>query len=302
MILCTGEALIDLIPGPDGTIRPVPGGAVWNTALALGRLGAPAAFLWPISTDAFGARLLAPLAEAGVDTARCPRPDRPTTRAEVRLQDGEATYIFHDEGSAGRLFAEADLPPQPPTLAALFIGGISLAAEPCGATVETLATRAARTGVPVMIDPNIRPAFIADPAAYRARLDRLFGLAAIVKLSADDAGWLWPGASPDEAARRLLARGVRLVLITAGAAGAVGHTPTLRRTAPSRPVPVADSIGAGDSFNAGILDALDRAGALPRLAYLDAATLDAALAHATRVASVTVSRPGADPPWPHELA
>ena len=173
MILCTGEALIDLIPGPDGTIRPVPGGAVWNTVLALGRLGAPAAFLWPISTDAFGARLLAPLAEAGVDTARCPRPDRPTTRAEVRLQDGEASYIFHDEGSAGRLFAEADLPPLPPTLAALFIGGISLAAEPCGATVETLATRAARAGVPVMIDPNIRPAFVTDVAAYRARLDRL---------------------------------------------------------------------------------------------------------------------------------
>lgn len=301
MILCTGEALIDLVPEPGGSLRPLAGGAVYNTAVALGRLGADAGFLWPISRDGFADLLLAPLARAGVDTAACPRTDRPTTLAVVSLAGGEARYSFYDEGSAGRMFAEADLPPLPAGLRALFIGGISLVPEPCGTTVETMAARAARRGIPVMIDPNVRPFFIADDAAYRARLDRLFGLAAIVKLSADDCAWLWPGADRDAIARELMSRGARLVLLTSGAQGAIALTPRHRAQVPALPVTVADTIGAGDTFNAGILDALSRAGALERLDALDAPTLTAALSHAARAAAITVSRPGANPPWRHEL-
>ena len=98
MILCTGEALIDLIPQPGGLLRPLAGGAVYNTAVALGRLGARAAFLWPISRDGFSDLLLGPLARAGVDTSACPRTDRPTTLAVVSLAGGEARYSFYDEG------------------------------------------------------------------------------------------------------------------------------------------------------------------------------------------------------------
>lgn len=302
MILCTGEALIDMVPQPDGAFRPLPGGAVYNTALALGRLGTSTGFLWPISRDGFAELLLRPLAEAGVDATACPRSDRPTTLALVSLAGGEARYSFHDEGSAGRMFATDDLPPLPPALQALFIGGISLAAEPCGATVETFAERAAASGVPVMLDPNLRPFFITDEAAYRARLDRLFRLAAIVKLSADDCAWLWPGTDRQAIARDQICRGVRLVVITGGAQGAIAETPRHRAETPAFPVTVADTIGAGDTFNAGILDALSRMGALHRLDDLDAPTLTATLSHAARAAAVTVSRPGADPPWRHELA
>lgn len=306
MILCAGESLIDMVPQQDGLFRPLPGGAVWNTALALGRLGAPTGYLWPVSRDPFGEALLRPLAEAAVDTGPCPRSDRPTTLAFVTLSGGEARYSFYDEGSAGRMLTTAELPPLPQGLSALFIGGISLVPDPCGHAIETLAGRAAGAGVPVMLDPNIRPFFIADEAPYRARLDRLIALASIVKLSADDLAWLWPETEADRAARALLDRGPRLVLQTGGAAGAIGHTAAHRVPAPAIRVEVADTIGAGDTFNAGILDALHRAGALGSLAALDEAvtddaTLAAALAHAARAASVTVSRHGANPPWAHEL-
>lgn len=302
MILCAGEALIDLVPEPGGSLRPLAGGAVYNTAVALGRLGTSAAFLWPLSRDGFSDLLLRPLAEAGVDTSACPRTDRPTTLAVVSLAGGEARYSFYDEGSAGRMFVTDDLPPLPSGLQALFIGGISLVPDPCGATVETLAARAAAQGIPVMLDPNVRPFFIADEAAYRARLDRLLGLAAIVKLSADDCAWLWPGADRETIIRDLISKNARLVLLTSGAEGALGLTPRHRIEAPAFQVTVADTIGAGDTFNAGLLDALSRAGALNRLDDLDEQTLAAALAFATRAAAVTVSRPGADPPWRHELA
>lgn len=301
MILCCGESLIDLLPCPDGRLRPLPGGGVWNTALALGRLGARAGYLWPISHDGFGTALLTPLAEAGVDCSACPRSDRPTALAVVTLTGTEARYRFHDADSAGRAFSPADLPPLPDDLSALFIGGISLVPDPCGATVERLAQRAADTGVTVMIDPNIRPGFIPDAAAHRARLARLFARASIVKLSSEDLAWIWPGHTADQVARQLLAGGARLVLTTHGAGGAIAHTAHHRLSAAAAPVTVADSIGAGDSFNAGILDALQRAGALAGADAPGEQALAAALAHATRVAAVTVSRPGADPPWAREL-
>lgn len=297
-ILCMGEALIDLIPQPDGTLRPLPGGGVWNTALALGRLGAPTGFVWPISRDGFADLLLRPLAEAGVDTTACPRSDRPTTLAVVSLNGGEARYHFHDADSAGRAFAPPDLPGIRTDWRALFIGGISLVPEPCGATVECFAARVAASGIAVMLDPNIRPSFVADEPAYRARLDRLAAVARIVKLSAEDAAWLAPGADPEDTARDILARGPRLVLLTRGAEGAIALTARQRIETAAAPVTVADSIGAGDSFNAAILAALTRSDALENP---DAPSLASALDYATRAAAVTVSRHGADPPWAHEL-
>lgn len=138
MILCAGESLIDMVPQPDGAFRPLPGGSVYNTAVALGRLGQPTAYLWPISRDAFGERLLEPLAGAGVDVTLCPRPDRPTTLAVVTLAGGEARYSFHDEGSAGRMLSPGDIPPLPGRIRAIFAGGISLVPDPCGAAMEAL--------------------------------------------------------------------------------------------------------------------------------------------------------------------
>lgn len=302
MILCAGESLIDMVP-QDGCYRPLPGGSVYNTAIALGRMGAGAGYLWPVSHDAFGQILLEPLAQSGVDTTLCPRSDRLTTLAFVTLTGGEAHYAFYDEGSAGRMFQPQDLPAIPDDVSALFIGGISLVPDPCGATVETLATRLAPR-MPVMLDPNIRPFFITDQAAYRARLDRLFALADLVKLSGDDLDWLMPGTGHDQAAQAILAKGPRVVFQTGGAAGARAHWAGQTLAVPAGRVMVADTIGAGDTFNAGVLAALDRAGTLTRdgLNRLSADTLQAALTLGTRAAAITVSRPGANPPWAHELA
>ncbi|MFI0396187.1 carbohydrate kinase family protein [Paracoccus jiaweipingae] len=302
MILCAGEALIDMV-AQDGLFRPLPGGAVCNTAVALGRLGVPTGYLWPVSTDEFGAMLLDWLAGAGVDTTLCPRPDRPTTLAFVSLSGGDARYRFYDEGSAGRLFAPRDLPdPLPADAQALFIGGISLVPDPCGATIGELAARA-RPQMPVVIDPNIRPFFIPDRTAFLARLDRLFALADLVKLSGDDLDWICPGTAPGDAIARILSRGPRAVFLTGGARGAQLYTAQGVTQAPAHPAHVADTIGAGDSFNAGLLAGLARDGLLSRegLAGLDHDRLARAMDLGLRAAAVTVSRCGANPPWASEL-
>jgi fructokinase len=154
-----------------------------------------------------------------------------------------------------------------------------------------------------MIDPNIRPGFITDAAAYRARIGRMMARADIVKLSDEDLHWLEGAGDLTALARGLLARGPKVVFITEGASGARAVTATQDRFGPATKVTVADTVGAGDTFNAGVLAAFHAAGVLtkPALAVLPDAVLDAALSLGTRAAAITVSRPGANPPWSHEL-
>ena len=301
MILCCGEALIDMVP-EGGLFRPRPGGAVYNSAVALGRLGASTGFLWPISRDPFGALLLGPLTGAGVATDLCPRVDRPTALAFVTFEADEARYSFYDEGTAGRLFAPADLPLLPTAVQALLIGGVSLVNDPCGAAVEALVGRNS-TRLPVFLDPNIRPFFITDASAHRARLKRLMQQAAIVKLSSDDLAWLWPGRPADDCAGEVLTLGPRLVLTTAGADGARAYHASGEIAVPASAAQVIDTIGAGDTFNAGFLAALVGAGALSHagLATLDEGVLRQAMKRGVDAAAICVSRAGADPPWAHEL-
>ncbi|EGJ20722.1 ribokinase-like domain-containing protein [Cereibacter sphaeroides WS8N] len=306
MILCCGEALIDMLPretaGGEAAFAPYAGGAVFNTAIALGRLGAPAGFFSGLSTDLFGVQLAETLAASQVETDLCARSDRPTTLAFVRLTNGQASYAFYDENTAGRLLAKADLPALPDRVSTLFFGGISLVNEPAAATYEALMAREA-PGRVTMLDPNIRPGFIADATAYRARIGRMIALADILKLSDEDLHWLEGPGEILTLARGLLARGPKLVLVTEGAAGARAITATQDRFCAATPVQVADTVGAGDTFNAGVLAALHEAGALSgsALASLPPETLDAALSLGTRAAAVTVSRPGANPPWADEL-
>ncbi|MGP3695818.1 carbohydrate kinase family protein [Rhodobacter sp. NSM] len=306
MILCCGEALIDMLPretaAGEAAFAPYAGGAVFNTAIALGRLGAPAGFFSGLSTDLFGIQLAETLAASQVSTEFCARSDRPTTLAFVRLVEGQATYAFYDENTAGRLLAPEDLPDLPDSVSTLFFGGISLVNEPAAATYEALMACEAPRRV-TMLDPNIRPGFITDPDAYRARIGRMIALADIVKLSDEDLHWLEGPGEVVSLARRLLDRGPKLVLITEGAAGARAVTATQNRFCAATPVRVADTVGAGDTFNAGALAALCEAGVLagPGIADLADDVLDAALSLGTRAAAVTVSRPGANPPWVDEL-
>ncbi|MES2666960.1 MAG: carbohydrate kinase [Pseudomonadota bacterium] len=307
MILSCGEALIDMLPrtstAGEACFAPYAGGAVFNTAIALGRLGAPSAFFSGISNDMLGEVLADTLTASKVDTRFCARSDRPTTVAFVKLVNGQATYAFYDEGTAGRMLAVADLPALPADVGTLFFGGISLVNDPAASTYEAFQAREAATRV-TMIDPNIRPGFIAGKEdAYRARIGRMVARADIVKLSDEDLHWLGGTGNLVDLARAMLKTGPKLVFITEGAAGARAVTATQDRFVPATRVTVADTVGAGDTFNAGALAALHQAGVLTKsgLSSLSDAVLDAALSLGTRAAAITVSRAGANPPWAHEL-
>jgi fructokinase len=307
MILCAGEALIDMLPrtatSGEPAFAPHAGGAVFNTAIALGRLGAPTGFLSGLSSDLFGDILRAELVASKVDAAPAVVADRPTTLAFVRLVNGQASYAFYDENTAGRMLAPGDLPTLPDHVRALFLGGISLVGEPCGSAYEALMAREAGARV-TMIDPNIRPGFIRDEGAYRARIARMIAMADLVKLSDEDLHWLEGTGDTAALARGLLARGPKAVFITEGASGARAITATDEVFLPARRVTVADTVGAGDTFNAGVLAALHAGGRLSKdgVAALTRADLEAALDLGIRAAAVTVSRPGANPPWAHEVA
>lgn len=306
MILSCGEALIDMLPRttPQGedAFAPYAGGAVFNTAIAIGRLGAPSGFFSGLSSDLFGDLLRRVLAESRVDASPAHVSPRPTTLAFVRLTDGHATYTFYDENTAGRMLAPEDLPALGPEVEALFLGGISLVGEPAAQAYEALQAREAPRRV-TMLDPNIRPSFIADEAGYRARIARMIAQADIVKTSDEDLHWLMGPGDPTDHAHRLLDQGPAVVCITEGARGAVGHTRQGSVRVPAPKVTVADTVGAGDTFNAGVLTALWRARRLtkPAVRALDEEALRDALALGVRAAAVTVSRPGANPPWAHEL-
>ena len=265
MILSCGEALIDMLPREstqgETAFAPYPGGAVFNTAIALGRLGAPSGFFSGLSTDLFGEMLTAALEESNVDASFAERSDRPTTLAFVKLVNGQASYAFYDENTAGRMLSPAELPDLPGDVDALFFGGISLMVEPCADAYAALLTREAPERA-IMIDPNIRPSFIADEAAYRARIGALIELSDIVKLSDEDLAWLEGDGSIEDNARAILDRGPRLVCITEGAKGAHGFTATGSVSVPAHKVEVVDTVGAGDTFNAGVLAALHTAGVL----------------------------------------
>jgi fructokinase len=307
MILCCGEALIDMIPsapsGDAGFVAHI-GGAAANTAMALGRLGAPVGIVTGLSTDAYGRRIGAALRASHVDTSLVVQSRRPTTLAFVRLRDGDATYSFQDENSALRMIRPQDLPKMPRPVSALLFGGISLCHAPVGDTMLSLAERHAGGSV-IMFDPNVRPGFAADEAAYRARLARMIALADIVKISLEDMNWIYPGtATSADRIRRLLPDSVRLAVMTRGRAGASGwHANGVSVHVAAPKVDVVDTVGAGDTFNAGFLAKAAELGLLgkPALAKWDADQMRRIIAFGVKAASMSAARAGADPPWKQEM-
>jgi fructokinase len=306
MILCCGEALIDMMPGEtrEGApaFRPLLGGSVFNTSVALGRLGIPVKFFGGLSSDFFGDELREAMRQSNVDFSLSPVSDRYTILAFVKLEGGQARYAFIDEGSACRMIAVSDIPGLANEISAIHLGSFPLIAEPSGSTIETLCQRE-HAGRVIHFDPNIRPSLVKDRSRYLERIGRVSAIADIIKLSEDDLDWITDGADAEGYAARALGGGARIVVLTRGARGALAFTRRHRCEARGRPVKVADTIGAGDTFTAGFLAALSQMGVLskPALAALEEACLQRALDFATSAASVTVSRPGADPPWAHEL-
>ena len=306
MILCCGEALIDMLPrdttlGEKG-FAPYAGGAIFNTAIALGRLGIPTAFFTGIADDMMGEILLETLKASKVDYNPCAIASRPSTVAYVKLVNGQATYAFYDEGTAGRMITEADLPDLGDDCEALHFGAISLIPSPCGETYEALLNREYEKRV-ISLDPNIRPGFIKDKQSHMARIMRMAAKADIVKFSDEDLDWFGLKGGHDELAAHWLNHGAKLVVITKGAEGASGYTRERKVTVPSQRVTVVDTVGAGDTFDAGILASLKMDNLLTKaqVASLDEQALRNALTLGAKAAAVTVSRAGANPPWAHEI-
>ncbi|UIK06002.1 carbohydrate kinase family protein [Neorhizobium galegae] len=306
MILCCGEALIDMLPrdttlGEKG-FAPYAGGAIFNTAIALGRLGQPTAFFTGISDDLMGDVLRDTLAKSGVDYSLAAVSSRPTTIAFVKLVNGQATYAFYDEGTAGRMITEADLPALGDDCEAMHFGAISLIPEPCGATYEALMAREYRKRV-ISFDPNIRPGFIKDKPKHVDRVRRMAAMSDIIKFSDEDLDWFGMQGDHDTLAGHWLEQGARLVVLTRGADGATGYTKNFKVSVPSERVTVVDTVGAGDTFDAGILASLKMQDLLTKekVAGLTEDAVSKALALGAKAAAVTVSRAGANPPFAHEI-
>lgn len=301
LTLVAGEALYDLWMGEGDEVRGAPGGGPFNTARTLGRLERPVAYLGRLSSDRFGRTLRRMLGEDGVRLDAVVATDDPTTLALADLDaGGAATYSFYDRGTAAPgLTEEAALAALPTGIGALHVGTLGLALEPVATAMEAVVERLGPTAL-VMADPNVRPWVIADPARYRARLERILGRCDVVKVSEEDLAWLAPGRAPDDAARALLDLGPVAVLLTRGGDGAAALTAAGTREVPAPPVQVVDTIGAGDAFGGGFL-AWWTARGLGRDELGDPGRVEEATRFAAAVAARTCERAGADPPRLAEL-
>lgn len=295
MIVVGGEALVDLVKDGD-SLRPVPGGGPFNTAIALGRLGLPVAFLGTLSRDGYGHVFGELLGDAGVDTSLVRWSDAPTPLAIVHRGGVDAnTYTFYLTGTSLNDLPLDALPELPTDANALHVGTLGLAVDPPASTFEALLVREAGRRA-IVLDPNVRPPVFGDQAVYRARFERLAALATVVKLSDFDAAWIYPELEPEAAMERVLALGPALVAVTLGPAGAIAATPHARARVAAVPVDVVDTVGAGDTFGAALLASLVEQDALGPGVTIDDAVLERALSFAVTAAAITCTRTGAVPP------
>ncbi len=297
MISVIGEALVDLVITPDGAVDAKLGGAPFNTARACGRLGATVRFVGALSVDRFGSMLADQLVADGVDLSEATRVDLPTTLAAAELDEsGAATYRFYIEGTSApaldRLGDDALRD------GILFSGGLGLVLEPMATTAEAAIVASGHRLV--MVDVNCRPKIVLDRDAYVARVDRIVPHVQILKASDEDLDYLRPGVDPLEAAHSLLEVGPSAVLVTRGGDAVHVLTADDSRIVDVEPVDVVDTIGAGDSFGAGLM-AWWVATGLGRADVDDIDQLVRAVRAANLVAGVVVTRRGADPPWRSEL-
>jgi fructokinase len=301
VIVVCGEALMDVISQPDGTQEATPGGGPFNTARALARLGVPAAYLGRLSSDEHGRRLAGLLVADGVDLELASLGSEATTVALALVNpDGLAEYRFVVEGTSAPNLTREMLPVQlGHEIDAIHVGTLGLVLEPMASSLVDLVRRD-RGGRLVMLDPNVRPGLVPDED-YRQTLREMVAMSTTVKGSEADMRWLYPGLSMEQAADRMLGEGVRLVVVTLGERGAYGAHAAVRLHVPAPRVEVVDTIGAGDAFGAGLLAWLHDHNRISAELSLERKELEAAVAYACRVAAITCTRRGADPPSKREL-
>ncbi len=292
-----GEVLIDLIP--DGTERKaVVGGGPANTAKALAKLGITNQFIDGISTDKYGQMARKQLHKDGVLLDFVKFSDKPTCLAIVSLNSkGGATYEFVIEGTATFDFSLSWLPDasiRKPSL--LHIGTLVTAIEPAASILFEWASNVAKVA-PVVFDPNIRPAVMDNRSEYVKQVERWVGISSAVKVSDDDIYWLYPGENIDDVTKRWLAVGPELVVVTFGDKGLVGYRKDEKISVDAKKVVVADTVGAGDTVGAILVEAIIEDG----LDKLVKDRLALMLDRAAKAAAITVSRTGALPPGRDEI-
>lgn len=306
-VAIAGEALIDLLIEDDRR-RPTasPGGSPANTAITLARLGTSTTFLGRFGDDSFGSLLRDNLAANGVRLDHAVDTTEPASVAVVTSDEaGGATYRFHVTGTADWAWSPAELPAMlPVSVAALHTGSLALALPP-GAEVLADWYRRAPDSVVRSFDPNIRPALVGPRAEYVPRLESLVAASDIVKVSAEDIDWAYPGTDPLDVAHAWQGDGgPAVVVVTLGGDGAVACRDGRTVRAPAAGLPIADTVGAGDAFSGGLLHWLSESDFLrrERLRLLTDEELRMSLEYAATVAGVTCTRPGADPPRAREVA
>ncbi|MEJ6542624.1 carbohydrate kinase [Brachybacterium paraconglomeratum] len=298
-ILIAGEALTDIVVDADGGRREHPGGSPLNVAVALSRLGHDTHLLTAIGDDARGDAIRAHLDESGVQlTPASVRPGRTSTAEAVLDAHGAATYTFDltwDPDTAG-------LPEAPD---AVHTSSIAAVLEP-GATTLSALLRSVRGSSTISYDPNARPTLMGAPEEVRARIEENIALSDVVKASDEDVAWLYGTEDVEDVAASWRDLGPSLTVLTRGGDGAVAFSDSGRVQVAPVQVEVVDTVGAGDTFSAGILDALAAKGLLgadrrEMLAAIPSDDLATVLRRAAALSAITVSRAGANPPWSHEL-
>jgi fructokinase len=295
-----GEALIDLIPVTPGSDQRqvIPGGGPANTAHALARLDIPTEFIGGLSDDQYGQRMRSEFIAGRVGLTFTPEHQLPTCLAIVSIDiDGGATYEFKIDGTATFAFATENLPdPKSVNPEAIYIGTLATIIEP-GASILKDWIIQAKDYAPIIYDPNIRSSVISDRSRYQEVVKNWVVLSNVVKASEDDLAWLYPDTDPLKIARSWVSQGVQLVVVTKGENGIVGVTENQEVSIPGVKVEVIDTVGAGDTVGAVLVEALIEFG----LKKLTSELLSHTLHRAALAAAITCSRAGANPPTKAEL-
>ena len=296
-IWVVGEVLIDLIPDRDQHLAVVGGGPA-NTAKALAKLGVKTYFIDGISNDEYGQMAKAELFAANVLLDYAQYSNKPTCTAKVTLsKSGSATYEFVIEGTATFDFSDLWLPdPQRLKPSLLYIGTLATVIEP-GASVLFEWAQSLTHIAPIVLDPNIRPAVLGDRNEYVKKIEKWVAISSAVKVSDQDLNWLYPGKVIDEIAKKWLEVGVQLVVVTLGDKGITAYRKNEQISVDAVKVVVADTVGAGDTVGAVLVEAIVKSG----LDKLTGEVLITMLNRASKAAAVTVSRTGANPPSKEEI-